>query len=538
MTNMHRPLALALTLLCSLPLFGEETQRYLVATHGRPAATHLHVLANAGNAAQHRVRTFRNIDAFAVDLTSSEAAELRQSEGVELVTPVVARMALDDGPPPNADLELASSWGVEAIHAPAVWPFTRGENVNVALLDTGIDIAHPDLRDAYAGGLNTIDPSKPPQDDNKHGTHVAGIIGARGNGIGVIGVAPATRLWALKVLDAQGYGTDETIVTAIDWVIDHAREGGLWVMNLSLGAWAPSDVEHRAVDRALSEGIVVVAAAGNRTAAILYPARYPGVIAVGALDNAGNRASFSSYGFGLSVMAPGVAVQSTLPQGTIRTADVRPPNAIVPGWGLIGSPLASVHGLLVPAGLGRAEDIPPGVAGNIALVERGLIPFRDKARNAKNAGATAVVIWNNVVEEGTETWTMAPPVDDPDWLGYVFPLVVGVQREDGMRLQDVTARVDVGFRDDSYGKLNGTSMSSPHVAGIAALLRALAPRTPVFQIKYVLEHTAHDLETSGWDQNTGWGAVDALAAAQYVAPEKFGVPPPVPQPSPRRRAAQ
>jgi len=534
---MQRRLALALTLLCSLPLSAEGTHRYLVATRGRPATARLRVLVNAGDAAQHRVRTFRNIDAFAADLTSSEVAELRRSEGVELVTPVVERMALEDATTSAEDTELAASWGVEAVHAPDVWPVTRGENVNVAVLDTGIDITHPDLADAYAGGYNTLDPSKPPQDDNKHGTHVAGIIAARANGFGVIGVAPAAKLWAVKVLDGQGFGSDETVAAGIDWVIDQAKAGGLWVINLSLGSNSPSEIEQRAVDGALAEGVVIVAAAGNRTTWIEYPGRYPGVIAVGALDDTGKRADFSSYGFGISIMAPGVGVQSTLPQGSIRTADVRPPDRVVPGWGLIGSPLGSVRGVLVPAGLGHPEDFPPNVAGNIALIERGSIPFRDKARNAKSAGATAVVIWNNVVDEGKESWTMVPPPDDPNWDGYVFPLVVGVQRDDGMQLQNVTDDVDVGFRDDSYGRLNGTSMSCPHVAGVVALLRAAAPQTPVLQIKYVLEHTAHDLETAGWDKNTGWGAVDAFAAAQYVAPEKFGVPPPVPQPSRRRRAA-
>ncbi len=541
---MNRKFAVLIALFCSLPLFAEETQRYLIAMRGKPATSRIRVLANAEAASQHSVRRFANVNAFAADLTAAEAAELRDSEGIKSVTPVVERVALDDvasnnGATTNAvDFELAQSWGVEAVHAPQVWPVTRGENINVAILDTGIDITHPDLRDAYAGGYNTLDPTKSPQDDNKHGTHVAGIVAARGNGFGVIGVAPAAKLWAVKVLDAEGNGTDETVAAGIDWVIEQAKSGGLWIINLSLGSNAPSDVEQQAVERAISERIVVVASAGNRTTWIRYPARYPGVIAVGATNEAGNRAVFSSYGYGISIMAPGEAILSSLPQGTFRTADVRSPSQIVEGWGLVGSPLGTVRGVLLPAGFGRPEDFPSDIAGHIALVERGLIPFREKARNAKEAGATAVVIWNSEVAEGTETWTLLPAVADPLWDNYEFPLVVGVQREEGRKLQTVTDNVDVGFRDDSYGKLNGTSMSCPHVVGIVALMRALAPQTPVLQIKYVLERTAHDMETAGWDQNTGWGAVDALAAAKYVAPDRFGVPPPVPQPSPRRRASR
>jgi subtilisin family serine protease len=193
----------------------------------------------------------------------------------------------------------------------------------------------------------------------------------------------------------------------------------------------------------------------------------------------------------------------------------------------------------VPAGFGRPEEIPAEVAGNIALLQRGWIPFREKARNAKDAGASAVVIWNNEAAEGEETWTMKPlQSDDPFWDTYEFPLTIGVQQDEGFRLLAEKSVVEVGFRDDPYGKLNGTSMAAPHVTGIVALMRALAPDMPVLQIKYILERTAHDLEKTGWDENTGWGTVDALAAAEYIAPDRFHVPPATPLPSPRRRAVR
>ncbi|HKR62673.1 MAG TPA: S8 family serine peptidase [Thermoanaerobaculia bacterium] len=533
---MTRRLILTFALLASLPLFAEETQRYLVATRTRPSRSRIRVLADSD---AHRVRTFRNVNAFGADLTAAEVAELRRSSDVEFVTPVVMREALEVEPlATTRDSELASSWGVNAVHAPDVWPVTRGESINVAVLDTGIELEHPDLRDAYAGGVNFVDPTKPPQDDNKHGTHVSGIIAARRNNFGVVGVAPGVKIWAVKVLDAQGTGTDEAVAAGVDWVIEHAKAGGLWVINLSLGANSPSEVEERAIEQALTDNVVVVASAGNRTPWVRYPAKYPGVIAVGAVDDLNQRADFSSVGAGLSIMAPGVAVLSTFPQGRVKTADVRPDqdDSVFPGWGLIGSPLAIVHGILMNAGYGRPEDIPEDMPGHIALIQRGLIPFREKARNAKEAGATAVVIWNNLPDEGEVTWTMKTPADDPVYGNYEFPLTVGVQQDDGLALTQVRGVVEVGFRDDPYGKLNGTSMASPHVAGIVALLRALAPQTPVAQFKYVLERTAHDMEKPGWDPNTGWGAVDALAAAKYVAPEKFNAPPTTPPQSPRRRA--
>jgi serine protease len=531
-STMKRTLGLLLALI-TLPLFAEEGQRYLIATRGRPDPERARVVANADS---HRIRTFRNVNAFAATLTASEVAELRRSSHVELVTPVVKRFADELEPTTNAvDFELLTSWGIDAIHAPEVWPVTRGANINVAVLDTGIDINHPDLKDGYAGGYNSMDPSKSPQDDNKHGTHVAGVIAARANGLGVVGVAPEARIWAVKVLDNLGTGSDETVTAGIDWVIEKAKSGGLWVINMSLGANAPSEIERRAVERALSQGIVVVASAGNRTSFIRYPGRYPGVIAVGAVDNRQQRADFSSHGYGLSVMAPGAAIHSTLPQGSVRTADVRGPEQIVPAFGLIGSPLGSMRGTFLYAGHGFPEDFPSDIAGHIALIERGEIPFSEKSFNAKEAGATAVVIINNVPASGTETWTLLGYEGDP-LLDYDFPLTVGVQRDEGLKLLNLQAGVEVGFRDESYGKLNGTSMASPHVAGIAALILALAPSTPALQVKYVLERTAHDMETVGWDTKTGWGAVDALAAAKYVAPARFNVPPPTPLPVPRRRA--
>jgi len=531
---MRRTLGLLLAL-GTLPLFAGEGQRYLIATRGRPDPQRVRIVANADS---HRVRTFRNVNAFAATLTASEVAELRRSSHVELVTPVVERVADELEPASNAvDFERLTSWGIDAIQAPAVWPFTRGATINVAVLDTGIDINHPDLREGYAGGTNTFDPSKSPQDDNKHGTHVAGIIAARSNGLGVVGVAPEARIWAVKVLDSHGTGSDETVAAGIDWVIEKAKTGGLWVINMSLGANAPSEVERRAVERAHSQGIVVVASAGNRTSWIRYPGRYPGVIAVGAVNNQQQRADFSSYGYGLSVMAPGEAIQSTLPQGSVRTADVRGPQEIVPAFGLIGSPLGSMRGTFLYAGHGFPEDFPSDIAGHIALIERGEIPFSEKSYNAKEAGATAVVIINNVPGSGEERWTLLGFEGDP-LLDYEFPLTVGVQHEQGLKLMNVQAGVEVGFREDGYGKLNGTSMASPHVAGVAALILALAPSTPVLQVKYVLERTAHDLEDVGWDTKTGWGAVDALAAAKYVAPALFNVPPPTPLPVPRRRAVR
>jgi len=534
---MKRILLLALAL--TTPLFGDTAQRYLVTTRTAPAASRLRLATNA----VHQGRAFRHVNAFAANLTAEEVAELRNSPDVTSVRPVVERHADSLNVTTHTDyFTQVVPWGITAIRAADVWPVTRGENVNVVVIDTGIDPEHPDLAHAYAGGYNALDPQAPAIDDNTHGTHVAGTIAAANNAFGVVGVAPAVKIWGVKALDREGNGTDEAVTAGIDWTIGKAKAlGGRWVINMSLSATNPSDSEELAVGRALAEGIVLVASAGNRnTPFVRYPAHYRGVIAVGSVDSDLTKAGSSSYGAGLTIMAPGVAVASTMLRGKTLAADVRVNQEVIRGWGVDGSPLGVVGSEIVDCGLGQPHEFRPEVVGRVALIYRGEIPFREKARNAKEAGASAVVIWDNQSEETFPNgWTMKPlNGDDPAWETYPFPLTVGVTRSTGLRLLTQANPVTVGYRDVPYGNLNGTSMATPHVAGTVALMLSAAPDTQPSQIKYALEHSAQDIHEPGPDFETSWGLVDARAAVRYVAPEKFDVPPPVPAPSPRRRATR
>jgi serine protease len=546
---MNRRPAVLLGLLLSLPLFsaaGAETQRYLVASRNPAGAPQLRAVTTASANTGRRVRTFRTLDAYAVDLTAAEAADLARSGDV-IVEPVISREIQEDTPATASVAAIDDGfvpqsvpWGVHAIHAEAVWPVTRGAGVNVAVLDTGIDFDHPDLREAYAGGYNTFDPSKPPLDGHRHGTHVAGTIAAADNDIGVIGVAPKVKIWAIKVLADDGAGTNETIVAGFEWLIAKKKEiGGPWTANLSLGSNLPSEIEERAVTTAITEGIVVVASAGNRAIDQLkYPAKYHGVIAVGAVDELDKRAAFSSYGLGLSVMAPGVAVPSSIIKGIDVSADVKSGNETLDGILLKGSPYGSVTGLLVDCGTGLPNEIPASVTGRIALVHRGEINFREKARNVREAGAIAMIIENYVNDTAPSGWTLPPVNPDPVWDNYPFPVSVGLKFADSQRLLQSADTVTVTNRSAEYGTMSGTSMASPHVTGTVALMLSVKPNLPVAQIDYVLRNTAKDIYTPGWDYESSYGIVDTLAAMHYVAPELFGVPPPQPLPSPRRRSVR
>lgn len=205
-------------------------------------------------------------------------------------------------------------WGIPHIEADTVQSTgVTGSGVKVAILDTGIDASHEDLN--VAGGASFIagEPNAL-EDGNSHGTHVAGTVAGLNNSLGVLGVAPAAELYAVKVLDSSGSGTYSGIAQGIEWAVDNNMD----VINMSLGGSSGSTALQQAVDNAYNSGIVVVAAAGNsgskgKRNTIGYPAKYASVIAVGAVDSSNNRASFSSVGDELEVMAPGVSVLSTVP---------------------------------------------------------------------------------------------------------------------------------------------------------------------------------------------------------------------------------
>ncbi|MEK7625684.1 MAG: S8 family peptidase [Patescibacteria group bacterium] len=198
-------------------------------------------------------------------------------------------------------------WGVDRVDAELVWPNTNTNTVRVGVIDTGISLSHPDLSGNIKGEINAINPKRSANDDNGHGSHVAGIIGAVNNTIGVVGVAPEVDLYAIKVLGANGSGYLSDIIEGLDWSIAN----GMQVVNMSLGASSDNQFLHEAVIRARNAGIVLVVAAGNSGSSVEYPGKYSEVITVGATDVNNQIASFSSRGPEVDVAAPGVSVFST-----------------------------------------------------------------------------------------------------------------------------------------------------------------------------------------------------------------------------------
>lgn len=546
---MKRLLAVLISLCVAAPMFAQSKTRYLISMRKPARMSSLGLVRDASLAAGHNVREFQTIDFIAADLTDEEASALRKSSDVKFLSPVVPRsLGASDVPVPSHlhapignglySKSQTVAYGIDLVHARDIWPLTRGNNtVNVAVVDTGIDYNHPDLKDRYQGGYNTFTKTNDPKDDHGHGTHVAGIIAASDNNFGVVGVAPDVRIWSAKVLQANGSGTDETVIAGMDWVVQKKREiGGNWIVNLSLGAEAASDAEREMFQRVIDENILVVAAAGNQgSPGINYPAAYDQVLAISAIDSKSKIASFSSYGPGVAFAGPGVDVLSTVPVGAVRVASIEEgANRLVDALPLNGSSLGEVTGDTVYCGIGKPEQFPANTRGKIAIITRGELKFRVKVRNAIAAGATAMVIVPPVDAADRGNWTLLVEQDD---FTFTWPVVVSSTVKDGQELIDNAGKtpITVSYTTDDYAFLSGTSMATPHVSGTAALLWSLAPDLTAAQLRLAMKLSADDLGTSDYDQFFGYGRIDALSGAKYIAPALFGLPPVPPHIPTRRR---
>jgi subtilisin family serine protease len=244
---------------------------------------------------------------------ASVAAALAASPVVETVEPNRIRHA---DLVPNDPRYTNQAAYLQEMHLPDAWTTTTGnDSMILAIVDSGVQLNHPDLAGRLVPGYDFVNNDSDPSDDFGHGTMVAGIAAAvTNNGQGVAGATWRGKIMPVKVLDSQGAASDEDIAAGITFAVDH----GASVINLSLGGPGASDTLQTAVDYATSRNVVVVAAAGNDgengvTAATTphYPAACNGVISVGATDAAGNHAAWSSYGSWVDVVAPGVGIVST-----------------------------------------------------------------------------------------------------------------------------------------------------------------------------------------------------------------------------------
>lgn len=214
---------------------------------------------------------------------------------------------------PRSESSLGIPWGVKQIKAPKAWSTSTGHRIKIAVIDTGVDYQHPDLRHSVARGINLLNRNMLPLDDNGHGTHIAGTIAAANSMNGIIGVAPRSVIYPVKAFDNQGSAYVSDIILGIDWCVRNRVD----IINMSFGMRTKSKALLEVVNRAAKNGIVVVASSGNdgKRRSIDYPARYSQTISVGATDENRHIADFSNRGPYVDIYAPGKNIRSCWVQG-------------------------------------------------------------------------------------------------------------------------------------------------------------------------------------------------------------------------------
>ncbi len=402
-------------------------------------------------------------------------------------------------------------WGIDAVKAQEAWSITgQGQSVRVMVLDTGVDKDHPALQSRFEQGRNfTGGNSDAYLDTIGHGTHVAGTILASGENGAVVGVAPKAKLLAGKVCMEFGCSSI-AIASGINWAVSEK----VHVVNMSLGGMFISEAERRAIAAAEEAGVFIAAASGNDgTNRVSFPAAMETITAVGALDSTLTKADFSQWGPELDVMGPGVDVVSSVPRGTGRGASVK----LDLGKGLdevkslpfVGSPVRYVEGELVDAGLGRAGDVANlDLTGKVALISRGEIPFKEKVANVLARGAIAALIYNNA--PGLIQGTLSEDGSEAEIPAAMIEQTVG-QTATTVLASGQAVQLSLAVEATDYASLQGTSMATPHVAGVAALIRAANPELTPAEVRELLKATATPLGPNDENQY-GAGLVNAQEA--------------------------
>lgn len=277
-------------------------------------------VSNQGGAVENDLVYY---DGFAAQMSETAVANLRHIFGDTVFIEEDFEVTTDARPGHGGSTTppvQSTPWGITAVHATEAAAIDTGSNALVCVVDTGIESTHDDLAANIIGGENFVASrgtikSSNWSDDNGHGTHVAGTVAAINNTVGALGVAPQAALFAVKALDKRGSG----YVSAVADGILSCVANGADVINMSLGSSSDSTVLHDAVSYASSQGVILVAAAGNESGAVSYPAKYAEVLAVSAVDSNYDLAYFSNTGSEVDYAAPGVDVYSTYKGNTYAT---------------------------------------------------------------------------------------------------------------------------------------------------------------------------------------------------------------------------
>jgi subtilisin family serine protease len=436
------------------------------------------------------------MNASAVELPASAVAALSKNPAVDFVEEDVKRYPMAQSTP----------FGIDMVQAPLVWPQATGANRKICIIDSGLYAAHEDHQSGtaitgYPTGWNT--------DKCHHGTHVAGTIAAVNNSVGVVGVLPnGVNLHIIKVF---GDDCSWTYSSSLADAANRCVSAGANVISMSLGGGLKSRTEETAFNNAWSAGVINVAAAGNGgNNKLSYPASYANVISVAAVDSTKTVATFSQFNSAVDIAAPGVAVQSTVGALNLNTLAVG--GATYSGGYIEGAArTAGVTGTLADGGL---CDSVGAWSGKVVLCQRGTISFADKVNNVKAGGGIGAAIYNNV--SGGFLGTLG------DGVTSTIP-AISLSQEDGNAIINsggiglsATEASSITEPASGYEFYDGTSMATPHVAAVAALVWSYNTSWTNLRVRNALEKSAEDRGAAGRDNYYGWGIVRAKAALDYA----------------------
>jgi len=484
--------------------------RYLVGFKATPGASERALVARHGGSI---TAEFREQAAFAISLPAHAVEGLERSASVSYVEPDEWRYPLglaDAQATPSMSNGLYGLLTTKSttVHSRGV----TGANTKACVADTGIDYTHADIKANYVDGIDYVSNDSDPWwngDPNEtHGTHVAGTVLGVNNTVGVYGVAYNAQLHYARVLGPSG-GRSSWIMNGVKWLVE---QKGCKIVNLSLGGGRYSTTEARFYRDMDAKGALIIAATGNDSAtSISYPAGYSNNLAVGAVDANNVHASFSNTGTGIDISGPGVLVLSSVPGNpTLSGSEAAVFSATGTEYRAFGleyaGRTAGFTDTLVDCGLATAASDcvnKPADGTWVALIQRGSISFADKVTNATAAGADAAILYNNASGDFIGTLGSAgswiPAVSVSDVTGATLKSQVG-------------SLATVKNIASAWDHMDGTSMATPHVSGVAALVWSANPALSDETVEDYLKATAQDLGPAGYDTTYGYGLVNADAA--------------------------
>lgn len=482
-----------------------DTTRVIVAFKPGSKANVKSAVASAKGSVKHEIF---GMNAMAIEVPAVALKGLQNNPNVEYVEEDVIRKPFALTSPstgtPYATGQLVP-YGIKMVQADQLSD-VNAANRKVCIIDSGINRDHEDLLGNTLTGEYDAGTGWWYTDENSHGTHVAGTIAALNNsGKGVVGVNANAKLklHIVKVFSAAGWAYSSTLASAVN----KCGAAGSNVISMSLGGGRKSQTEENAFKAQQTAGVLSIAAAGNDGNTIVsYPAGYASVMMVGALDENKAWATFSQYNSKVEISAPGVAVLSTVPMGTGSEAVLTVGSSTYAPGAMEGSPAIMATAPLANFGIG--DTVNTAVSGKVCLIARGTVDFATKVSNCQASGGVGAVVYNNVA--GAFGGTLGTTVTN-------IPSVTATDVDGAAMMNQLGQSATVGIKASNYAYFDGTSMATPHVSAVAALVWSYYPTCTGVQIRSSLTKSAEDLGAVGRDNKFGYGLVRAKAAYDRIA---------------------